>query len=373
MKKIVILGQSNVTEEATRNTILCAAFAIHADKIEDCTIKFGFAPPGTSPHIKLFYALLFTPLRWGSILFKYYQIKDHDAIFVPYPSYLDGWIGCILGKLKHKKVIIDGFLGIYDTIVRDRKIFKEESLIAQIIWQYEKLFLSSADHILVDTQLNGEMLQKDYDLPKGKIKIIPVGIDEDLWKPVKLPDTSKFKVIFWCTFIPLHGADIVAKAAHLLEKQRPDIEFLIIGTGQLSNNFDKLLKKLQLSNLKWISQFIPLKSIYALTKEAHCCLGIFGNTDKTDRVIPYKVYQALACDRPVITARTQASQALFTDKKDILLVSPGNPIELANAILSLHQDPLFAAEIGKKGRFLYEKYLSCAAINQKIGGLLAQG
>lgn len=373
MKRVVIFGQSDVTEEATRNTTLCAAFDVHADKIVDCTIQFGFAPPGTKPFMKLMYAVLFTPFRWVCLCLKYLFLPAHDLIFVPYPSYVDGWLGCLLGKINKKKVVIDSFLGIYDTIVRDRCLFSEKSLLAKMIWLYEKTFLSAADYILVDTDLNGEIFQRDYHLPKARIKTIPVGINETLWRPTQFPGTPKFKVIFWCTFIPLHGAEVVAKAAHLLEKKCPDIEFLVIGTGQLSSRFDSLLKNLQLSNLRWIPRFIPLKTIYAYVGASNCCLGIFGNTKKTQRVIPYKVYQALASGKAVITARTSASESLFTHKKNAILVNPDNPDDLADAIQSLQEDAGFANDLGRKGRVLYETHLSCDTINRKIGELLAQG
>jgi len=373
MKKVVILGQSNLTEEATRNTILCNAFNTHAEKIIDSTIQFGFAPPGTRPLAKLIYALIFTPFRWVAIIIKYWAAKDHDFIFVPYPSYVDGWIGCLLGRIKKKKVIIDAFLGIYDTLVRDRGLFSPRSFIARSIWQYEKRFLSAADYILVDTALNAEMFQEDYGLSGTKIKTIPVGIDETLWRPAPFLKMSKFKVIFWCTFIPLHGAEVVAKAAELIEKENPNIEFLIIGTGQLADRFDRLLKQLQLSNIKRIPRFISLKTIYAYVRDSHCCLGVFGSTDKTNRVIPYKVYQALASGRPVITALTAASQRVFIHKENALLVPPDNPEALANAILSLSQDTEFAIDIGRKGRILYENCLSCETIHKRIGELIAQG
>ncbi len=373
MKKVIFFGQSNVTEEATRNIVLCAAFDAHTDRSVDCTIQFGFAQPGTTPMLKVIYAILSSPLRWAALLSKYYFAEDHDFIFVPYPSYMDGWLACLLGKMKNKKVVIDAFLGIYDTVIRDRCLFKQKSLIARLIWHYEKKFLAAADYILVDTELNGEMLREDYRLPESKIKIIPVGIDETLWKPVRLSNTPKFKVVFWCTFIPLHGAEVVARAAQLIEGRTQNIEFIIIGTGQLSERFGKLLNEMLLSNLKWIAHFISLEAIYKHVKESHCCLGIFGNTDKSHRVIPYKVYQALASGRPVITARTKASQGLLTHRENALLVTPDAPEELADAILALQADAELSRDLGEKGRATYETCLSNNTINRKIGELLAQG
>jgi glycosyltransferase involved in cell wall biosynthesis len=373
MKTIVILGLSNITEEASRNKILCRAFSLNAKKIIYNTCSLGNLKPETPLLIKMIFSLLLAPLRWFVLICKYLILPQHDIIFVPYPSYVDGLLGCIFGKLFNKIVIIDSFLGIYDTLVDDRCLFDKNGIPAKLIWYYEKWFLSLADYIIVDTDCNKDLLRKTYCLPEKKITSIPVGIDENIWKPVSNDFENKsYRVIFWCTFIPLHGVNIVAKTASLIEKKIPDIEFIVIGTGQEAAEFKQLLKAINPKNLKWIDHFLSLDDIYNLVQNSHCCLGIFGGGDKTQRVIPYKVYQALACAQPVITARTKASQSLFTHGKNVLLVNPNDPNALANAIETVWSDRKLARQLGKNGRLLYEKMLSNKIIEKKVGQFLGQ-
>jgi len=61
-------------------------------------------------------------------------------------------------------------------------------------------------------------------------------------------------------------------------------------------------------------------------------LGIFGTSAKAGRVIPNKVFQALACGAPVVTADTAAARELLRDGESALLVPPGDPEALAAAI-----------------------------------------
>lgn len=91
---------------------------------------------------------------------------------------------------------------------------------------------------------------------------------------------------------------------------------------------------------------------------AHCCLGIFSNKEKAQRVIPYKAFQALSSAKPLITARTEATEKLFTDNVDALLVEPEDPRHLAEAIQKLSQDRKDARELGINGRKLYEEQFS---------------
>lgn len=373
MKRVVIFGQSKTTEDATRNIVLRKAFCANTKEIIFNTSSIGVLKPDSTPFIKLCLTSVFAPMRWISLSILYLFVSKHDIIYVPYPSsYIDGWLACFLGKIVKKQVIIDGFLGVYDTIVGDRELFLQNTMLAKIIWYYEKWFLSEADIILVDTDLNKEMLKKIYHLPDKKIKTIPVGIDEKLWRPFPNNDSSKFRVAFWCTFIPLHGADVVAKAALLLEKITSDIEFVVIGTGQQAKSFKTILKKRQPGNLTWIEHFISLDEIYSVVKDSHCCLGIFGNRAKTHRVIPYKVYQTLACGQPLITARTNATEKIFTHGKNALLVNPADPDDLVRAILSIYKNRQLAKQLGKNGRRLYETKLSYSVIENEIRQILKE-
>ena len=64
---------------------------------------------------------------------------------------------------------------------------------------------------------------------------------------------------------------------------------------------------------------------------ADLCLGVFGIGDKTNRVIPNKVYQSLACDRPVITMAAQAYPELRS-QNEVLWAAAGDPASIAKAL-----------------------------------------
>ena len=83
-------------------------------------------------------------------------------------------------------------------------------------------------------------------------------------------------------------------------------------------------------------------------------LGIFGTGDKAARVIPNKVFQALACARPVITADTPAVRELLSDGVDALLVPPGDALALAEAVRRIAGEAGLAGRLAAAGRATYE-------------------
>ncbi len=370
-KKIVIFGSLNNALEDSRNNILIMSLEKLGWRLMRCIVNKGIARSNAGPVTKLMIAIACAPFRWCFLTIKYLFIPSHKIIYVPYPPHLDAWIVCLLSRFKKSKIIIDAFMGLYDTVVRDRRLLRVKGIVAKCIWRYEKFILKTVDIVLVDTKEHVQMLSGDFDLPKDRVFPISIGIDEKLWQPCDYPVKNKiFKVLLWTTFIPLHGVDVVARAAKVLEEESDSIRFTVIGNGQMGNQFRSTLKKLSVKNLKWIDHFLPLNEIQNYVKQSHCCLGVFGKQDKTMRVIPYKAYQTLASARPLITAKTPAIERLLTHNANVLLVSSGDHNELAAAISRLEKDRDLAVRIANKGRELYQSKLSNLIVKQQLQEIL---
>jgi glycosyltransferase involved in cell wall biosynthesis len=64
---------------------------------------------------------------------------------------------------------------------------------------------------------------------------------------------------------------------------------------------------LELQNVEFI-EFLEQKELTQYIHHADICLGIFGETEKAKRVIPNKVYEAMAMKKPVITGNSPAAR-----------------------------------------------------------------
>ncbi|MDF1699441.1 MAG: glycosyltransferase [Saprospiraceae bacterium] len=199
----------------------------------------------------------------------------------------------------------------------------------------DKLAFYWPDYLIWDTEAHQNYLVKKYTITKPNAPIY-IGVDTDLFYPIKKEISNKIIVGFYGSFNPLQGIDKIIKTAHLL-RNYPNIEFKIIGTGSTYAQVQKLAATLKTSNVEFLGN-VPYKDLNAAINQFDICLGVFGESLKTDVVIPNKIYHYAAARKPILTKDTPAIRELFTDQRDIVLTD-NQPESMSNAILSLVNTP----------------------------------
>ena len=152
----------------------------------------------------------------------------------------------------------------------------------------------------------------------------------------------------------------------MLEAARlaPGLRFKIVGSGQL----EPLLRD-RPPNV----EHVPWVDYEGLPSELHragCALGIFGSSEKALRVIPNKVFQALACGTPVVTADTPAARELLADRASALLVPPKDAEALAAAVTRLAEDRSMARRVADGGLAAYRAQASEPVLGERWRGLI---
>jgi glycosyltransferase involved in cell wall biosynthesis len=102
------------------------------------------------------------------------------------------------------------------------------------------------------------------------------------------------------------------------------------------------------------------------------CLGIFGTSPKAQRVIPNKVFDALAVGRPVLTADTPAVREVLTHGETAWLCPPGDPAALAEALLALRSEEGTRRRLAERGHELFVQRFSIDALARDLGAIVAE-
>jgi glycosyltransferase involved in cell wall biosynthesis len=314
---------------------------------------------------------VYSPERRGSILLSSIRLylkalpalarSKYDLIFCGFYGHL---MMLPAGILRRSPILFDAFVSTYDTLCFDRNIVSPNSLPGKTAFFLDKIACGLADSVLLDTQQHIQYFQSTFKLNNKRYKRIPVGCNEDLFHPVESLHNKEFVVLYYCSYLPLHGVDIVVKAASILRDKR--ISFRLIGSGQEYKSVRALALQLKLTNITWVPD-VPLEQLPKEIAKTDVCLGgHFGSSIKAERVIPGKIYQMLAMGSPVIAGDTPANRELLENNQSALLCNPGDPQALASAILNLYQDPGLKTTLMKNGHQVYTEKCSEAVITMML-------
>ena len=307
--------------------------------------------------------------RYFEAIFKvlYIRIRFKPDIYIlGFRGHEIFWLMLLLTK--GKKLVFDSLVSPYDSLRNENKQGLPGRCLAPLLYPLEKKILKYSAAILADTIAQKEFLANTFQIEPAKIFDVYVGGCEALPPQNITANKSlqeKLNVLFYGSFLPLHGIETILEAAFLLAQEK--IQFTLIG-GHRHYLPDFLHSKnlKTMSNIKLIKH-VPFKHLLEkYIPAADICLGgPFGNTGQAQRVITTKTFQCLASGKPTIIGKNKLSH-LFTDKKNCILVRQKNPEELAEAIRwgMEHRDLLSA--IGRTGRDLYEKTFSIQKISKRL-------
>jgi glycosyltransferase involved in cell wall biosynthesis len=306
-------------------------------------------------------------VRW-SVAFRLFlaemrlRYSNHDAfdiVMVGYPGHFD--VPHARRVAGRRPLVFNPLISLHDTLVGDRSRFREGLFTARVLWVVDRRALRLPDLVVADTEANAEFLAKLGDLPPESVQVCFVGAEDRLFHAGWRPD-EPFRVLFVGKLIPLHGVETILEAARLA----PELEVRVIGSGQLDAAMDD-----RPPNVEWI-EWIEYDDLPREYWSAGCALGIFGTSDKAQRVIPNKAFHALACGAPLITADTPAARELLRDGENALLVAPGDPAALAEAMRRVAADPELAKVLSRGGRATYEERASEEVLGARWRSLLEQ-
>ncbi|MEM9546456.1 MAG: glycosyltransferase [Bacteroidota bacterium] len=260
------------------------------------------------------------------IAFRQIRKKSKEVDFVVVPSFRHKDVAFVKFASK-APLVFDPLISKYMTRVLDYGVKWKGPHKYIVDW-----FSYYWPNILIwDTESHGEYLQKKYRINKP-MKPIYIGVDTSKFYPIHRPSYQKTIIGFYGSFNPLQGIDKIIRAAHLL-KGEPSIEFRIIGNGSTYKKVKALADELNSGNIKFLPP-VPYNELNQAINEFDICLGVFGESIKTDVVIPNKIYHYAATQKCIITKDTRGIKELFQHDQNIVLV-PNDPKHLSEAIMSL--------------------------------------
>lgn len=323
-----------------RNRILITGLKENGIEVRECHRNIWDGVEDKS-QLKSWYKRLtiifFWMLCYPKLIYQYLKEPSHDFVVVGYMGHFDVFVLWPFAKIKKVPIVWDVFISLYDTVVNDRKLISPSNPIAIILHRLEWLACKAADFVFLDTEAHAQFFRDEYRLNKQNCFSVFVGAETAQFPTVATEnqyqgESQNISVLFYGQFIPLHGIETIIKAAAILKDDKR-ICWTIIGKGQVEGVITTMLEENPLPRLQWI-KWVEYNRLHDFIHQADVCLGIFGTSEKASRVIPNKVFQIIACGKPLITRESEAIRELLTgDDEGVFLVPAGDENALADGIM----------------------------------------
>jgi glycosyltransferase involved in cell wall biosynthesis len=223
-----------------------------------------------------------------------------------------------------------------------------QELVETLVWQYSTWLFNRFDHVVFATEAHRDrFVRKGLKTPST---IISNGVDMRRYRPVNghqeeldirygLPPGPR--ILFVSRLAKDKEIDVLIRAMRPLS-HRLAAHLLVVGKGDDGPRLEALVAELGLRHCVHFPGFIPEEDLPALYRAA----DLFA-ISSTCEVQSLPTLQALATGLPVVAADAVALPELVKDGVNGLLVPPGEPQAMAEAIAYVLADRSLAAQMGQ--------------------------
>ncbi|HZM14533.1 MAG TPA: glycosyltransferase family 4 protein [Candidatus Krumholzibacteria bacterium] len=298
-------------------------------------------------------SLNYVSFMCSSLCFGVRRAGPVDIVIATSPQFLVGLSGWVASRWRGVPFVFE-VRDLWPDSIAALGVLRE-GLLLRTLQRLEMLLYRQAVRIVgVAHSTKTELVRRGVE--PEKIVIIPNGADSEVFRDLEkfngirenLDLGRKFVVSYIGTHGLAHGLDTVLDCADRL-RQLPDIAFLFVGDGAERERLVERAGELALPNVHFLG-VQPRERIPYYLATSDVSLVPLRRKELFQKVLPSKLFEIMGCSRPVILGVEGEAQIAVERAEAGLCVAPEDPQQLAEAILTLFQDPALADRLGRNGR-----------------------
>jgi glycosyltransferase involved in cell wall biosynthesis len=258
---------------------------------------------------------------------------------------------CLAYGLLSIKKLLPTIATIHHPITRDRKI-KVDSVdnplkkLKHMRWYsflgMQKRVARRLSHIVTVSECAKNDIAHDFRVPRSKFRVVPNGIDTDLFYPVPEIEREKNRIIVTNSAdTPLKGLSYLLRAVHNISKSR-EIKLTVIGAPQKNGYIEKLVRELGIGDLVTFTGRVSYEDFVK-----HYARASVAVVPSIYEGFGLPAGEAMACRVPVVSTTGGALKEVVGDAG--VLVPPADTEALVKEITVILDNPERASELADAG------------------------
>jgi glycosyltransferase involved in cell wall biosynthesis len=158
------------------------------------------------------------------------------------------------------------------------------------------------------------------------------GVDVDEFQPIMKPQK---RIIFIGNLSENKGILDLIRAIARIKTKIKDIKLSVIGTGPLLDDVKKLIADLKLNDEVELTGEVPSDKIAKALADSYLLIAPSIELRYSAEQVGMTMIEAAACGVPVISTNTGSIREFVLNNKTGILVKPGNPQEISEAIIKI--------------------------------------
>lgn len=300
------------------------------------------------------------------------KVEDVDLVWGTSPPIFQCLTAWALARLKRVPFLLE-IRDLWPAFAIAIGVLRQPALIKASEW-LERFLYRHADKVVVNSPGFIEHVQT---AGANYVELVPNGADVGMFDPhaegTDFRNANGFGDKFLALYAGAHGISndlgTILSAAKILQEDKSDIFFVLIGDGKEKSALQDQAKKLSLENLIFISPE-PKNKMPEVLAAADACIAILKPIPLYSTVYPNKVFDYMAAGRPVILAMEGVIREVVEKAGAGISVSPGDPDALANAVKYLAEHPEERAEFGIMGNDYVKKHFNRIDQADKLGQII---
>lgn len=201
-------------------------------------------------------------------------------------------------------------------------------------------------------------------IPNKKIKVIPNGVDLNVYAPRKIYSDRPTKATIGMVgrLWPQKDPETLVRAAIQLSKVRDDFQVIILGSGELEDKIKGIIKQFN------AEEIIILRGWCENVPEMLSSFDIFVLPSRWEGM-PLSILEAQAASLPCVVSNIPGNSHLVTDYYDGLVFEVSNSDHLAEKLCVLLDDRDLSLKLGRNARHKVENEYDINARIKCIMGL----